>query len=180
MSLVVVVACAAGGWTWLARGDTPSTSRITATVARGTYKTTVSATGTITPTREEDLSFSSAGTVTRVAVSVGDKVHKGDLLARIDTTSLQAQLDAAEAQVTAARTQLSEDGDASSTQRAADRASLASAESDLDEVVVTDTIPLSPEGQQCPKIRQLSCAQLLAETMTRISNEESVSSLFTD
>jgi ribose-phosphate pyrophosphokinase len=54
------------------------------------------------------------------------------------------------------------------------------AESDLDEVVVTDTIPLSPDGQQCPKIRQLSCAQLLAETMTRISNEESVSSLFTD
>ncbi|MCC6195551.1 MAG: ribose-phosphate pyrophosphokinase [Burkholderiales bacterium] len=54
------------------------------------------------------------------------------------------------------------------------------AESDLDEVVVTDTIPLSPESQACGKIRQLSCAQLLAETMTRISNEESVSSLFTD
>jgi ribose-phosphate pyrophosphokinase len=53
-------------------------------------------------------------------------------------------------------------------------------ESDLDEVVVTDTIPLAPDAQACPKIRQLSCAQLLAETMTRISNEESVSSLFTD
>ena len=52
--------------------------------------------------------------------------------------------------------------------------------SDIDELVVTDTIPLSPEGQACPKIRQLSCAQLLAETMTRISNEESVSSLFTE
>lgn len=54
------------------------------------------------------------------------------------------------------------------------------AESDMDEIVVTDTIPLSPEAQACPRIRQLSCAQLLAETMTRISNEESVSSLFTD
>ncbi|MFO1315343.1 MAG: ribose-phosphate pyrophosphokinase [Burkholderiales bacterium] len=54
------------------------------------------------------------------------------------------------------------------------------AESDLDELVVTDTIPLSPEAQACRRIRQLSCAQLLAETMTRISNEESVSSLFTD
>ncbi len=54
------------------------------------------------------------------------------------------------------------------------------AESDLDEVVVTDTIPLSEQAQACSKIRQLSCAQLLAETMTRISNEESVSSLFTD
>ena len=51
---------------------------------------------------------------------------------------------------------------------------------DMDEIVVTDTIPLSPDAQACPKIRQLSCAQLLAETMTRISNEESVSSLFTE
>ena len=54
------------------------------------------------------------------------------------------------------------------------------ATSDLDEVVVTDTIPLTAEAEACPRIRQLSCAQLLAETMTRISNEESVSSLFTD
>jgi ribose-phosphate pyrophosphokinase len=52
--------------------------------------------------------------------------------------------------------------------------------SDMDEIVVTDTIPLSPEAQACPRIRPLSCAQLLAETMTRISNEESVSSLFID
>jgi ribose-phosphate pyrophosphokinase len=54
------------------------------------------------------------------------------------------------------------------------------ASSDMDEIVVTDTIPLSPEAQACSRIRPLSCAQLLAETMTRISNEESVSSLFTD
>ena len=54
------------------------------------------------------------------------------------------------------------------------------ASSDMDEIVVTDTIPLSTEAQACPRIRQLSCAQLLAETMTRISNEESVSSLFTE
>jgi ribose-phosphate pyrophosphokinase len=54
------------------------------------------------------------------------------------------------------------------------------AASDLDEVVVTDTIPLTAEAHACSRIRQLSVAQLLAETMTRISNEESVSSLFTD
>jgi ribose-phosphate pyrophosphokinase len=52
--------------------------------------------------------------------------------------------------------------------------------SDIDALVVTDTIPLSPEAVACPKVRQLSCAQLLAETMTRISNEESVSSLFVE
>ncbi len=50
----------------------------------------------------------------------------------------------------------------------------------LDELVVTDTIPLDEVAQACPRIRQLSIAELLAETMRRISNEESVSSLFMD
>ena len=53
-------------------------------------------------------------------------------------------------------------------------------ESELDEIVVTDTIPLSESAQACDKIRQLSTAELLAETMRRISDEESVSSLYVD
>jgi ribose-phosphate pyrophosphokinase len=48
----------------------------------------------------------------------------------------------------------------------------------LDEVVVTDTIPLSPEAAACPKIRQVSCAALLGETISRIARGDSVSSLF--
>lgn len=53
-------------------------------------------------------------------------------------------------------------------------------ESELDEIVVTDTIPLSKSAEACSKIRQLSTAELLAETMRRISDEESVSSLYVD
>ena len=52
--------------------------------------------------------------------------------------------------------------------------------SNLDEVVVTDTIPLNEEAQACSKIRQLSTAELLAETIRRISDDESVSSLYVD
>lgn len=52
--------------------------------------------------------------------------------------------------------------------------------SDLDEVVVTDTIPLSETARACSKIRVVSIAKLLAETMRRINNEESVSYLFVD
>jgi ribose-phosphate pyrophosphokinase len=48
----------------------------------------------------------------------------------------------------------------------------------LDELVVTDTIPLRDDALACKKIRQLSVAELLAETIRRISNEDSVSSLF--
>ena len=52
--------------------------------------------------------------------------------------------------------------------------------SDLDELVVSDTIPLSADAQSCQQIRQLSIADMLAETMRRINMEESVSSIYMD
>ncbi len=52
--------------------------------------------------------------------------------------------------------------------------------SELDELIVTDTIPLREDASSCKKIRQLSVAELMAETIRRISNEDSVSSLFED
>ena len=48
----------------------------------------------------------------------------------------------------------------------------------LDELVVTDTIPLSAEGRGCDRIRVLSSASLLAEAVRRVSNEESISAMF--
>jgi ribose-phosphate pyrophosphokinase len=50
----------------------------------------------------------------------------------------------------------------------------------LDELVVTDTIPLSDEGRACKRIRQLTVSGLLAETIRRISDDDSVSSLYVD
>jgi ribose-phosphate pyrophosphokinase len=52
--------------------------------------------------------------------------------------------------------------------------------SQLDELVVTDTIPLSENALQCSKVRQLGVAELLGETMRRIAQNESVSSLYVD
>jgi ribose-phosphate pyrophosphokinase len=53
-------------------------------------------------------------------------------------------------------------------------------QSALDELVVTDSIPLSQAAEACGKIRVLSCAGLLAETILRINRADSVSSLFVD
>ncbi|MFN2328637.1 MAG: ribose-phosphate pyrophosphokinase [Chromatocurvus sp.] len=50
--------------------------------------------------------------------------------------------------------------------------------SELDELVVTDTIPLSDEAKGITKIRQLTISDLLAESIRRVSNEESISALF--
>jgi len=52
--------------------------------------------------------------------------------------------------------------------------------SSIDELVVTDTIPLSEAARNCKRIRQLSIAELMAETLRRINADESVSSLFVD
>lgn len=52
--------------------------------------------------------------------------------------------------------------------------------SELDELVVTDTIPLSKEAQACDKIRAISVSAMLAETIRRINQEESVSEIFED
>ena len=53
-------------------------------------------------------------------------------------------------------------------------------DSDLDALVVTDTIPLNDSAAASPRIRQLSVAEIMAETIRRISNDDSVSSLFID
>ena len=51
-------------------------------------------------------------------------------------------------------------------------------ESNLDSLVVTDTIPLNEKAKSCKSIRQLSMAKLLAESIRRVSNEESISAMF--
>ena len=53
-------------------------------------------------------------------------------------------------------------------------------DSELDQLVVTDTIPLCDEARASGKIRSISIGSMMADTMLRISNEESVSSLFAD
>jgi ribose-phosphate pyrophosphokinase len=52
--------------------------------------------------------------------------------------------------------------------------------SQLDELVVTNTIPLRADAQACNRIRQLSIAELLAEAMRRVADDDSISSLFMD
>ena len=54
------------------------------------------------------------------------------------------------------------------------------ANSSLNELVITNTIPLSDEGSTCSKIRQLSIASTLADVIRRISDEQSISSIFKD
>ena len=101
-SALVLVAAVTG--VWLTRRSAPVAQATTTTVktATTTLSQTVTATGTIAPKVRSDLSFTSAGTVTSVAVKAGDQVTAGQTLASIDPTALQQAVDSAQASVDAA------------------------------------------------------------------------------
>jgi RND family efflux transporter MFP subunit len=147
--VVLVVGGGASGAWLMTRDPSAASTPITATVSTQTVQQIVSASGTVEPARSADLDFAVQGTVTDVDVEPGDKVHKGQLLARVDDTSLVAARNAASASLDAAEEQLDqdEDDDASDTQLAADqtavvaaRSSLDQAQLDLDDAGLTATI----------------------------------------
>jgi multidrug efflux pump subunit AcrA (membrane-fusion protein) len=128
----LLVAGAGGAYAFTHRSASAQTQPRTLTVSRGTVQQTVSASGTIEPATEADLSFQSAGTVNSVGVNVGQQVTKGEVLASIDTTALQGQVTLAQAVVTQAQAQVTAAGSSgSASQIAAADAQLASAQAKL-------------------------------------------------
>ncbi|MFZ1285578.1 MAG: biotin/lipoyl-binding protein [Candidatus Phosphoribacter sp.] len=134
---VALVAAALGAW-WLgsrsgeSAGATAQDTVVTASVQ--TLSQSISATGTINPKVQSNLRFGSAGTVTRVGVSVGDQVSAGQEVAAIDPTDLQNAVDLAAANVSAASsnlTQVKESSTSTTSQITAARSQLAAAEAKL-------------------------------------------------
>jgi len=78
----------------------------TTTVARGNVSTSLTASGTLQHVTERNLGFQSPGKITQVAVTVGQRVKPGDILAKIDDTPQQLQLRKARDQVTIAQAAL--------------------------------------------------------------------------
>jgi macrolide-specific efflux system membrane fusion protein len=136
-TVVLVAALAvlgAGGAAWAAtRGSGSGSTSVLATASSGTMRQTVSATGTIAPKHEADLNFAVDGAVTSVSATVGAKVSKGDVLARVGRHALRIDVQAAKAAVTAAKTQLGDDEDsgAADAQITSDQANLSAMRSSL-------------------------------------------------
>jgi len=134
VTAVLLIAGAVGAWAATRRTADAATST-TSTVAASvqTLKQTVSATGTIEPKTQSDLSFASVGTVKAVNVAVGDQVTVGQVLATIDPTSLQAALTVAQANLDSASAQLtSVSTSGTATQVSAAQAQVASVTSKRD------------------------------------------------
>ncbi|MCL2091229.1 MAG: biotin/lipoyl-binding protein [Micrococcales bacterium] len=108
VAAVAVVLAGGGGWWLFGRGgDAASATTRTATASLTTMQKTVQATGTLTPTVRQDVSFAVSGTVTSVDVAPGDTVVAGQRLATVDTLQLDADLLSARAGLALAQAEVS-------------------------------------------------------------------------
>ena len=155
---VIVLALAGGGAWWFiaaqpaSAGAAPATQTVTASLT--TMQLSVSASGSLTPTVQEDVSFAASGNVTGVNVAVGTVVSAGDVLATVDTLTVDADLLAARATLASAAAKLADSEDESDgstadlAQIAANEASVTSAQNGVDEALaaqaaVTLTAPVA-------------------------------------
>ena len=101
--LVLIVAFVASRFT---APDASANALETAAIQRGTLVATVSATGAVSPLREAQMAFSASGPLTQLEVKAGDVVQAGQLLAQLDTRTLELQLAQSEASLNSAQAQL--------------------------------------------------------------------------
>ncbi len=104
--IVAVAAVGAGGKFWLTRDKGSSVTYETKPVTRGNLVITVSATGTLEPTNEVEVGIEVSGTIKSVDVDYNDRVEVGQVLARLDTSKLEAQATQSRAALEAARARL--------------------------------------------------------------------------
>lgn len=98
---LLVAGMAAGAWLWTARAAS-ETVHTSVPAERGTMTVRISATGTLQPLTQVDISSELSGVVREVPVRENQRVARGDVLARLDTARLAAQVERAEASVAAA------------------------------------------------------------------------------
>jgi HlyD family secretion protein len=127
-ALVLLIALVVAFAPRLAAPESDAGDLQVARVQRGTLVATVSATGPVSPPREAALAFGAAGPLTRLEVKPGDRVKTGQLLAQLDTRTLELQVTEAAANLAAAEAKLNQLRRPSPAEIAAARANVASAE----------------------------------------------------
>ncbi|MGH3797283.1 MAG: efflux RND transporter periplasmic adaptor subunit [Pseudonocardiaceae bacterium] len=129
----VVVACVAGVVVWAESGSSSTAAPRLGTAGLGTIRQTVSATGTIEPAQQANLSFGVSGQVTTVPVTVGQQVQAGQTLATMDAAALPSQVAQARATVASNTAKVAADqaSSASAAQLDSDDAALSAANAQL-------------------------------------------------
>jgi HlyD family secretion protein len=129
--IVGALALGMGGWALSRRSAGEAVAYKTAVVERRDLRQTVSATGTVQPFTTVDIKSRAGGEVLVLAVDVGDRVKKGDLIARIDPSDSQTVYDQANADVSAARARVAQAQDTLGLQKATTVTGIAQAEAQV-------------------------------------------------
>ncbi|MEI7621291.1 MAG: efflux RND transporter periplasmic adaptor subunit [Candidatus Moraniibacteriota bacterium] len=132
---IIIIIAIAGSVFAFFKGKKPVTTYTTAQAMKGRLARTVSATGTLSPDQQIDMSFKTTGTLKSIMVDVGDTISKGQKLATIDTGTLLSQLKVAQAQLLVQQKNLSNmtnhKNDSSIQQRDAQRAMVQQAQASV-------------------------------------------------
>ncbi|MFP3904010.1 MAG: efflux RND transporter periplasmic adaptor subunit, partial [Armatimonadota bacterium] len=103
IAVAVVIIAGAGYWYYRSRTDQTGADEIqTATVERGDLRVTVTSTGVLEPLTTVEVKSRSGGEIRQLFVEAGDYVKKGDIIAQLDPTDLETQMDKARASMTSA------------------------------------------------------------------------------
>ncbi len=108
VGILIFAAVLGSGFWYVTLKKAPEITYVTEAATRGPLTVTVTATGTVQPTTQVDVSSELSGTLASVEVDYNDTVTSGQVLARLDDTKLRAQLTNAEASLAAAQAQLSQ------------------------------------------------------------------------
>jgi HlyD family secretion protein len=163
--LIVALALVAAGFFVLQRPQLQSNAAEeavpTAVVTRGSIEETVSATGNVVADRQASLTFASSGKIVEVLVKEGQEVQAGQVLARLDTASLEWQIARAEASLASAKARLQQ------AQEPASEEDLASAKAALDSAIAS-----REKVKEGPTAEELASAQAALDSA--IANYEKV------
>jgi multidrug efflux pump subunit AcrA (membrane-fusion protein) len=162
-AIVLVVVVVAGLIAWeMTRGS--STTYRTGVVGTGTVEATLDSVGTIMPVNQAELNFNVSGTVSDVAVSVGQAVVQGQTLASLDVAALNATVDTAQASVATAKATLS----------SAEASETASTTSTTSSHLTTSTTPtLSPSGSGSGSVDSQSSGATVAPLQATLVSDQS-------
>ena len=163
--LVVIFAISAGvGYNGYQRVNAaPAAPLQTVRVARGNIAASVSASGTVVATKQSKLSFTASGKLQSLSVNVGDSVKAGQVLAQLDTTSLQIALEQAQSNLRSAQTKLDQlKAPPQASDVAAARAALQSAIAKYNDTVAGPTASDLKSAEQAVASAQASLNQAQA------------------
>jgi HlyD family secretion protein len=174
--ILAIVVLLAGGGAWyyysqvLPAQAPPAEETIRTTrVRQGDLVITASGTGTLIPSTEVDLGFSTGGVLAEMAVEVGDRVEAGDVLARLDDTGARSEVTQAEINLRLAELELAKlTKEPDAADLAAAQASLADAQASLDDL----TTPSTAEELAAARDNLVSAQKTLESLLAGPTREE--------